>query len=283
MSKYIFEPSGFLGTDNLKEKIKQGLKVGKAPSQAVAEMFKDGWEQSLGAPRTSMPLAYLRAVLAFSRATLTALVGECSERPTGAFKLLCDSGKVEAFKDRLDFYDRFLLMGGERKWIELEEYSGPIEWHDEIQVDLSPADAIYKYVVLPVIYGEFPTPSAWDSVSLGRAMSTLGVPDSVGGLELLNQSSLPPDSIKRAEAHAFEKYGESLRNANVVFPQASGVTLMPTNLELANISNSITQAINEISPELWKGDPKRKNWLPWVFGISVVGAGAYFVFRGRDD
>ena len=94
MSEYVFEPSGYIGIESLKEKVKQSLKSGQIPQQAIASMFKDGWEQSIGVHRTSMPLAFLRAVLEFSRATLTALVGECSEKPTASFKLLCDSGKL---------------------------------------------------------------------------------------------------------------------------------------------------------------------------------------------
>ena len=281
MSEYIFEPSGYTGIEQLKEKLKKGVKSGQISLQPISSLFKDGWEQSLGVHRTSMPLAYLRAVLAFAQGTLTALVGECSEKPTGAFKMLCDSGKVEAYKDRLEFYDRFLLTGGERKWIELEEYVGPIEWHDEVQVDLSPADAIYKYVVLPLIYGEFPSATAWESVSLGREVSTLGVPDSIGGAALLNQSSLPPDSMKRALSHALQQYEESLRNANVVFQQASNVPTMPTNLDLANVANSISMMVADVTPDLYKGDASKKNWLPWIFGLSVVGAGAYYVMRGR--
>ena len=283
MSEYIFEPSGYTGIENLKDKVASGVKSGQFAVKPLASMFKDGWEQSLGVHRTAMPLAYLRAVLAFSKATLTAMVGECTERPTSSFKALCDSGKVEAYKDRLDFYDRFLVMGGERKWIELEEYSGPIEWHDEVQVDLSPADAIYKYVVLPLIYGEFPSASAWEAVSLGRELSSLNVPDSVGGALLLNQAALPPDAIKRSISHALQQYEQSLRNANIVFQQASMTSTMPPNMELANLANSISLTIAEITPDLYKGDPGKKNWLPWIFGLSVVGAGAYYVMRGRGD
>ena len=76
MSEYIFEPSGYTGIENLKDKVASGVKSGQFAVKPLASMFKDGWEQSLGVHRTAMPLAYLRAVLAFSKATLTAMVGE---------------------------------------------------------------------------------------------------------------------------------------------------------------------------------------------------------------
>lgn len=283
---FIFEPSGFAGDEAALSKIVASTKSGTVSIPSIESMFKDGWEQSLKFPQTQMPQLYLRSVLDFARATLSALVGECNESPTAPYKSLVDSGKVEEYNERVmvdGLYDRLLKLVGKRKWVELTEYAGPIKWGN-VQIDLSPAEAIYKYVALPLIYGEWPSEEAWEKISFGRPKSSYSVPDALTGAMMLNQSSIKPDCIKRAQTYAFQQLSKSLTTDQVLVPSASTAGFTPPNVDLANSANLLVQSITEISSEdLYKGDTRRAKWLPWAFGAAVLGAGAFYVMRSKNE
>jgi hypothetical protein len=235
-SDFIFEPSGFPGDETVLSKIVASTKSGTVSIPSIASMFKDGWEQSLKFPQTQMPQLYLRGVRDVARATLSALVGECNESPTAPYKSLVDSGKVEEYNERVmegGLYDRLLQLVGKRKWTELTEYAGPNKWGN-VQIDLSPAEAIYKYVALPLIYGEWPSGEAWEKISFGRPKSSYSVPDALTGAMMINQSSTKPECIKRAQTYAFQKFSESLTQDVVLVHSASSAVSLPPNFVLAN-------------------------------------------------
>lgn len=283
---FIFEPSAFPGDEAVASKLISSTKSGSVAIPSLASFLKDGWEQSLMFPQTQMPLLYLRATLAFARATLAALVGECSESPTVSYKNLVESGKVEDYNERVmidGLYDRLLMLVGKRKWVELTEYTGPIKWGN-VQIDLSPAEAIYKYVALPLVYGEWPSEEAWERISFGRPKSQYSVPDALTGAMMLNQASLKADCIKRAQAFALQRFSETLAQEQIAIASASTLDILPPNVEIANTANMLVQGISSISSEdLTKGDTKRAKWLPWAFGAAVLGAGAFYVMRSKDD
>ncbi len=283
---YIFEPSEFAGYESAASAISSALEGGRIPESTIAAMFKDGWEQSLQFPQTHMPQLYLRAVVAFARASVSALAGECNSKPTASYRLMVENGTVEDYNERVmqgGLYDRLLDLVGRRKWSELQDYSGPITW-GKVQIDLTPAQAIHKYVALPLIYGEWPSDEAWEQVSFGREKSPFESPDSVTGLVMLNRASLSGDCIKRAEGFAFERYSSELRSDEITLPMASsGEPSVPPNTMLASASKKIEEAIAKVTPKMTKGDPKKLNWLPWVFGTALVGAGAYYVLRRDND
>ena len=101
---------------------------------------------------------------------------------------------------------------------------------------------------------------------------------------MLNQSSIKPDCIKRAQTYAFQQFSKSLTTDQVLVPSASTAGFTPPNVDLANSANLLVQSITGISSEdLYKGDTRRAKWLPWAFGAAVLGAGAFYVMRSRDE
>ena len=264
-SPYVYEPSRYPGHEAAIAKICSSVRVGKIDTKTFAEMFKAAWEQSLLEPRTRLPIVILEATLSFATGILGGLASEAQSNKT--FESLVRSGAVTDLDDRLKFYDSFLgLAGDTRQWIGLGEKNGAIEWAENVLIDQSTADAIYTYVCMPLIYGKFPSADSWDSVSMDRNISALGVPDSVGSAELLNRSNVGFDAAKKVLLHGIEMFRREISAYASFGGGDSGAFRIRTTMD------ELAIAVRETTPP--SSPPKEKNWKPWLI-VGAVGAGAF--------
>jgi hypothetical protein len=273
-SPYIYEPSKYPGHEKASGEITSGLLQGKLPIDTLAGMFKSAWEQSLLEPRTRFPIVMLEAIQAFSSAVLEGLISDGAGTLT--CKNLMESGAAVALDDRLSFYDSFLgLAGDSRKWVDLGEKSGPIEYAGEVLIDQSTADAIYTYVGAPLVYGKFPSPEAWDDVSRGREVSNLGIPDSVASCDMLNRCGLGFEKTRNVLSYGLDQFQKQIAPFSASQPAGQNLG----SKKILSTIDSLSVAIGELdAPKASSGGRK---WVPFAV-IGAVGAGIYAYSRMAD-